>query len=85
MSKVWLITGSSRGIGRHLAEAVLVSGQRLIATARKPEQLSDLPERYGDQVRTIALDVTDPRAACSAVHSAIEAFGRLDVVVNNAG
>jgi len=85
MSKVWLITGSSRGIGRQLAEAVLANGQRLIATARKPEQLSDFLEKYGDQVRTIALDVTDPMAARSAVHSAIEAFGRLDVVVNNAG
>src|SRR5271170_6193484 len=85
MSKVWLITGSSRGIGRQLAEAVLASGHRLIATARKPAQLNDLQKKYGEQVRTIALDVTDPIAACSAVHSAIEAFGRLDVVVNNAG
>jgi NAD(P)-dependent dehydrogenase (short-subunit alcohol dehydrogenase family) len=85
MSKVWLITGCSRGIGRQLAEAVLASGQRLIATARKPEQLNDLQEKYGDQVRTIALDVTDPIVARSAIHSAIEAFGRLDVVVNNAG
>jgi NAD(P)-dependent dehydrogenase (short-subunit alcohol dehydrogenase family) len=85
MSKVWLITGSSRGIGRQLAEAVLASGQRLVATARKPEQLTDLLEQYGDQVRTVALDVTDPIAARSAGHSAIEAFGRLDVVVNNAG
>jgi NAD(P)-dependent dehydrogenase (short-subunit alcohol dehydrogenase family) len=85
MSKVWLVTGSSRGLGRQLAEAVLASGHRLVATARKPEQLTDLKERYGYQVHTVALDVTDSAAARSAVQSAVEAFGRLDVVVNNAG
>ncbi|MFY2562544.1 oxidoreductase [Corallococcus terminator] len=85
MSKVWLITGSSRGLGRDLAEAVLAAGHRLVATARKPEQLKDLVERYGDQVRAVALDVTDPAAAQAAVAEATSAFGRLDVVVNNAG
>ena len=55
MAKVWLITGSSRGLGRALAEAVLESGDWLVATARKPEQLSDLVERYGDRVRAVAL------------------------------
>ncbi|NVJ24804.1 MULTISPECIES: oxidoreductase [Myxococcus] len=85
MSKVWLITGSSRGLGRDLAEAVLAAGHRLVATARKPEQLKDLVERYGDRVRAVALDVTDPAAARAAVEEATRAFGRLDVVVNNAG
>jgi NAD(P)-dependent dehydrogenase (short-subunit alcohol dehydrogenase family) len=83
--QVWLITGSSRGLGRALAGAVLAAGHRLIATARNPKQLSDLAERYGDQVRAVALDVTDERAATAAVQSAIDAFGRLDVLVNNAG
>src|SRR5690242_10773262 len=85
MSKVWLITGSSRGLGRQLAESVLEAGHQLVATARRPEQLADLTEKYGDQVRTVALDVTDPAAAEAAVAAAVDAFGRLDVLVNNAG
>jgi NAD(P)-dependent dehydrogenase (short-subunit alcohol dehydrogenase family) len=85
MSKVWLITGSSRGLGRSLAEAVLAHGDRLVATARKPEQLGDLVEKYREQVRAIALDVTRPEQARAAVATAVEAFGRLDIVVNNAG
>ena len=85
MSKVWLITGSSRGLGRALAEAVLAAGHKLVATARDPAQLADLVERYGDQVRSCALDVTDPQAAGNAVEAAVRAFGRLDVLVNNAG
>ncbi|NBD12212.1 oxidoreductase [Corallococcus silvisoli] len=84
-SRVWLITGSSRGLGRSFAEAVLAAGHRLVATARKPEQLSSLVERYGDRVRAVALDVTNPEQARAAVRAAVEAFGRLDVVVNNAG
>jgi NAD(P)-dependent dehydrogenase (short-subunit alcohol dehydrogenase family) len=85
MLKVWLISGSSRGLGRALAEAVLAAGDRLVATARDPAQLADLIERYGDQVRTFALDVTDPHAAGDAIAAAVDAFGRLDVLVNNAG
>ena len=85
MSQVWLITGSSRGLGRALAKAVLDAGHRLIATARNPVQLANLVECYGDRVRAIALDVTDPQAASDAVNTAVEAFGRLDVLVNNAG
>jgi NAD(P)-dependent dehydrogenase (short-subunit alcohol dehydrogenase family) len=85
MSQVWLITGSSRGFGKALAEAVLAAGHRLVATARQPAQLESLIQRYGDQVRTVALDVTDPAAARAAVQVAVESFGRLDVVVNNAG
>ena len=83
--QVWLITGSARGLGRALAEAVLHAGDVLIATARKPEHISDLGARYGDRVRTIALDVTNEQAALDAVAAARETFGRLDVVANNAG
>ncbi len=82
---VWLITGSSRGLGRQIAESVLDAGHRVVATARRPEQLDDLVAKYGDRVRAVALDVTDPVAARTAVHLAVEAFGRLDVLVNNAG
>jgi NAD(P)-dependent dehydrogenase (short-subunit alcohol dehydrogenase family) len=85
MSQVWLITGSSRGLGRALADAVLAAGHMLVATARNPAQLADLIERYGDQVRTVALDVTNEQAAVDAVAVATKAFGRLDVLVNNAG
>jgi NAD(P)-dependent dehydrogenase (short-subunit alcohol dehydrogenase family) len=85
MAKVWLITGTSRGLGRELADAVLAAGHKLVATARNPAQLADLVERYGDQVRTLALDVTDPQAAGDAIEAAVEVFGRLDVLVNNAG
>jgi len=85
MAQVWLITGSSRGLGRSLAEAVLQAGHKLVATARNPSQLSDLAKRYGDQVRIFELDVTDPAAADAATKSAVDTFGRLDVLVNNAG
>lgn len=85
MAKVWLITGSSRGLGRALAEAVLAAGDKLVATARKPAQLTDLVDRYGGQVRAVALDVTDARAAGNDIQSAVDAFGRLDLLVNNAG
>src|SRR6202790_4136843 len=85
MAHVWLITGSARGLGRAIAEAVLAAGDKLIATARNPQQLSDLVARYGDNVRAVALDVTDARAAIAAVQLAVDVFGRLDVLVNNAG
>ncbi|KRG43162.1 oxidoreductase [Stenotrophomonas panacihumi] len=85
MSSRWFITGSSRGLGRALAEAVLQAGHSLVATARDPAQLADLAERYGGAVRTVALDVTDEAAAQRAVHAAAEAFGGIDVLVNNAG
>ncbi|MFC9633549.1 oxidoreductase [Streptomyces mirabilis] len=85
MTKTWLITGSSRGFGRALARHVLDNGHRVVATARRPEQLKDLVERHGDRVRAVALDVTDPAAARAAVQLALDAFGGLDVVVNNAG
>jgi NAD(P)-dependent dehydrogenase (short-subunit alcohol dehydrogenase family) len=85
MSKVWLVTGSASGLGRNIAEAVLASGDHLVATARDPRLLEDLVKKYGAQVRTAPLDVADEDAAKAAVQVAVEAFGRLDVVVNNAG
>ena len=85
MSKVWVVTGSASGLGRNIAEAVLRSGDRLVATARDPRRLDDLMEKHGDQVRAAALDVADESAARAAVQMAVAAFGRLDVVVNNAG
>jgi NAD(P)-dependent dehydrogenase (short-subunit alcohol dehydrogenase family) len=84
-SKIWLITGSSRGLGRALAESVLAAGEKLVATARDVSQLEDLPRRFGDAVRLVPLDVTDPGAATNAVDAAVSGFGRLDVLVNNAG
>ncbi|HEV3420113.1 MAG TPA: SDR family NAD(P)-dependent oxidoreductase [Candidatus Acidoferrum sp.] len=85
MSKVWLVTGSASGLGRNIVEAVLASGDRLVATARDTQRLEDLVKKYGDQVRTASLDVTDEKGALAAVQGAVKAFGRLDVVVNNAG
>jgi NAD(P)-dependent dehydrogenase (short-subunit alcohol dehydrogenase family) len=85
MTQRWLITGSSRGIGRALSEAVLDAGHHLVATARDPGQLADLAHRHGEAVRTVALDVTDPVAAHAAVETAVDSFGGLDVLVNNAG
>ena len=85
-SKVFLLTGGSRGLGRAIAEAVLAAGHQLVGTARDPKRLDDLVERYGDdRIRAVALDVVDPDAAAAAVRTAVDAFGRLDVVVNNAG
>jgi NAD(P)-dependent dehydrogenase (short-subunit alcohol dehydrogenase family) len=85
MPKVFLLTGSSRGLGRQIAEATLAAGHQLVATARQPESVADLADRYGHRILPVALDVTDPGAAAAAVAAGIEAFGRLDVVVNNAG
>src|SRR3954465_13880318 len=85
MSKTWLITGSSRGFGRELARVALEDSDRVVATARRPEQLKDLVAEYGDHVRAFALDVTDRAAAREAVAFAVREFGGLDVVANNAG
>jgi NAD(P)-dependent dehydrogenase (short-subunit alcohol dehydrogenase family) len=79
MSKVWLITGSSRGLGRAIAEAALEAGEQVVATARNIDALAGLGGEH------FALDVTDAAAARDAVAFAVETFGRLDVVVNNAG
>jgi len=85
MQQTWFITGSSRGFGRALVQAALDAGDRVVATARRPEQLADLARQYGDQLVPVALDVSDPDAVQAAVAVALETFGRLDVVVNNAG
>jgi len=85
MPTTWLITGASRGFGRALTTAVLEAGHRVVATARHPEHLDDLAARYGERMRAVALDVTDAAAAARAVKEATGAYGRLDVVVNNAG
>lgn len=85
MSKVFLVTGSSRGLGRQIVEKALVAGHRVVATARRPEGLADLVGQYPDTARAIELDVTDPAAARAAVAHTVAEFGRLDVVVNNAG
>jgi NAD(P)-dependent dehydrogenase (short-subunit alcohol dehydrogenase family) len=85
MSRVFFLTGSGRGLGRSISGAVLSAGHSLVATARNPDSLADLVSRYGDQILPVALDVTDPDAAQAAVSQGVERFGRLDVVVNNAG
>ena len=85
MPQVFFLTGSSRGLGRQVAEAALAAGHHLVATARDPASLADLADRHGGQVLLVALDVTDPEAATAAVRAGTAAFGRIDVVVNNAG
>lgn len=85
MNNVWFITGSSRGLGRSLTEAVLASGGQVAATARKPEQLASLVAQYGSQILPLALDVNNSTQIIEAVAAAVAHFGRLDVVVNNAG
>lgn len=85
MPKVWFVTGASRGLGRALVEGALEAGDRVAATARDPERCQDLLDTYDDAVLPLPLDVTDHDAAARAVAQAKETFGRLDVVVNNAG
>jgi NAD(P)-dependent dehydrogenase (short-subunit alcohol dehydrogenase family) len=81
MQQTWFVTGSSRGLGRALAKAVLDAGDRVVATARRPDQLADLVADYGDLVHPVFLDVTDSEAARSAVAEAREHFGGIDVLV----
>ncbi|HEY4020484.1 MAG TPA: SDR family NAD(P)-dependent oxidoreductase [Pseudonocardiaceae bacterium] len=81
----WFITGSSRGFGRSLATAALEAGDNVVASARRPEQLAELAAKYGDRVLPVALDVTDAAAAEAALTAGLEKYGRIDVVVNNAG
>jgi NAD(P)-dependent dehydrogenase (short-subunit alcohol dehydrogenase family) len=85
MSKVWLITGSGSGLGRYIARAALKAGNKVVATARKTDQLADLVSEYGSRVLAVRLDVTNEEEGKAAIAAAIEAFGRLDVLVNNAG
>ncbi len=84
-SRVWFMTGASRGLGRHWAIAALDRGDRVAATARDLSALADLRQSYGDAVEPIQLDVTDRQACFAAVRAAHDRFGRIDVVVNNAG
>jgi NAD(P)-dependent dehydrogenase (short-subunit alcohol dehydrogenase family) len=84
-SKVWFITGSSKGFGRIWAEAALERGDKVAATARDTATLEPLTEKYGDAVLALGLDVQDMEADFAVVKQAAEHFGRLDVVVNNAG
>ncbi|MET8562668.1 SDR family NAD(P)-dependent oxidoreductase [Streptomyces flaveolus] len=83
--QVWFITGSSRGLGHALVTAALEAGHHVVATARRPEALAEAFGEYGDRVLPLALDVTSPDAARAAVDAAVERFGRIDVLVNNAG
>jgi len=85
MNKIWFVTGSSRGLGRALVEEILAAGDKVVATARKPEELANLAKIHGDKIRIVELDVTSSADAERAVAEAVDAFGRLDVVVNNAG
>lgn len=85
MPQVFFLTGASRGLGRAIAEAALAAGHQLVATARNPAALDDLVATHGDRVLALALDVADPAAAQEAVAAGARHFGRLDVIVNNAG
>ena len=85
MEKIWLITGSGNGLGRDIAEAALAAGDSVIAAARRTEELAPLVQQYGERVKPVTLDVRDAAAAQQAVQAAVDTFGRLDVLVNNAG
>jgi NAD(P)-dependent dehydrogenase (short-subunit alcohol dehydrogenase family) len=85
MSQVWLITGSGNGLGRDIAEAALAAGDSVVAGARRLEELNVLVEQYGERITPVKLDVRDEDAAKAAVQKAVDAYGRLDVLVNNAG
>jgi NAD(P)-dependent dehydrogenase (short-subunit alcohol dehydrogenase family) len=85
MPKVWLITGSGNGLGRDIAEAALATGDNVVAGARRTEELAPLVAQYGERVKPVMLEVRDEAAAKAAVQLAVDSFGRLDVLVNNAG
>ncbi|MCX4580064.1 SDR family NAD(P)-dependent oxidoreductase [Streptomyces sp. NBC_01571] len=85
MPKVWFVTGSSRGLGRAIVETALEAGDQVVATARESARLDDLVARHGDRILPLTLDVTSDDDVRSAVREGLEAFGRYDVVVNNAG
>src|ERR1700730_16074373 len=82
--KTWLITGSGNGLGRNIAEAALKVGDNIVAGARRTEELASLVTQYGERVKPVTLEVRDEAAAKAAVQIAVETFGRLDVLVNNA-
>ena len=85
MSQIWLITGSSRGLGRAFTEAALAAGHSVVAGARNPDQLADLRSKFGEKIHPVSLDVTNEARAKAAVDAALAHFGGLDVLVNNAG
>jgi NADP-dependent 3-hydroxy acid dehydrogenase YdfG len=85
MVKVWLITGSGNGLGRDIAEAALAAGDSVVAGARRTEELAPLVAQYGERAKPVTLEVRDEAAAKAAVQLAVDTFGRLDVLVNNAG
>jgi NAD(P)-dependent dehydrogenase (short-subunit alcohol dehydrogenase family) len=85
MSKVWLITGSSKGLGLAITRAALEKGDKVVATARHVDQLTEFTNEFGSQVALQTLDVRDCAAVEKAVAFALERFGRLDILVNNAG
>src|ERR1700735_2443123 len=85
MAKVWLMTGSGNGLGRDIAEAALAAGDSVVAGARRTEELAPLVAQYGERVKSVGLEVRDEAAAKAAVQLAVDSFGRLDVLVNNAG
>ncbi|WP_116951308.1 oxidoreductase [Jiangella endophytica] len=83
--RVWLVTGATSGFGRAITESALTAGDAVVATARKPGALDDLADRFPGHVAAVELDVTDTARIPAAVEAAAEAFGRIDVLVNNAG
>src|ERR1700678_3545076 len=85
MAKAWLITGSGNGLGRDIAEAALATSDSVVAGARRTEELAALVAQYGERVKPVTLEVRDEAAAKAAVQAAVDTFGRLDVLVNNAG
>jgi NAD(P)-dependent dehydrogenase (short-subunit alcohol dehydrogenase family) len=85
MAKVWFITGSNVGLGRSITESALAAGDQVVATTRKPASLQDLQQRYGDRLHVAKVDVTDFEQIKAAVAAGVDAFGRIDVVVSNAG
>ena len=84
-SQVWFVTGASSGFGRAIAEAAVEAGDTVVAAVRRPEALDDLVKAYPDLVEPIALDVTDSAAGAAAIDAAVAKYGRIDVLVNNAG
>ncbi|SEG40682.1 NADP-dependent 3-hydroxy acid dehydrogenase YdfG [Actinacidiphila yanglinensis] len=84
-SSVFLVSGASRGLGREIVRAAAEAGHRVVAGVRSPKSLEDLAERYGDRLVVVPLDVTDDEQVQGAVRTAVDRFGRLDVLVNNAG
>jgi NAD(P)-dependent dehydrogenase (short-subunit alcohol dehydrogenase family) len=85
MSKVWMITGASRGIGLAIARAALKAGHQVVATARKPQQVTQALPGHGERLLAVQLDLTRPERAGAAVDEAVDRFGNIDVLVNNAG